>query len=147
MLKALGLGLLVLAATAGGAYADNRCGDEPIAPLIPTVAEMKAKTPAEAATSRHTAFLEVRKWQSDLQSYRNCLNAAVAEDKRKLGEAQRSDKPDKDKIEGIQKDMTSTGAAYDSSVDEEERIVNDFHGALVAYCARQDVDRSACPKT
>ncbi|MGD0192074.1 MAG: hypothetical protein ABSD74_15140 [Rhizomicrobium sp.] len=147
MLKAFGLGLFVLAATAGSAWADNMCGDEPIAPLIPTVSEMKLKTPTEAATSRHTAFLEVKKWQSDLQSYRNCLGAAQTADKRKIGEIQRSDKPDKDKIAGVQQDLTALGAAYDSSVDEEERIVNDFHAALVAYCVRPDVDRSACPKT
>jgi hypothetical protein len=146
MLKALGFGLLLLAASTGGAAADNMCGDDPIAPLIPSVADMKSKPPQEAASSRHSAFLEVRRWQGELKSYRQCLSATVSTDKRKLGEGQRSDKPDKTKLEKLQAEIEDTSRAFDSSVDEEESIVNDFHAAQVAYCTRSDVDRTPCPK-
>ena len=147
MLRALGFGLLALAASAGGAMAENMCGDEPIAPAIPSVADMNQKTPADAASARHSAFLDVVRWQNSLKSYRQCLDASVNTDKRQLGEAQRSDKPDKDKITRIGDEITAMGHLYDASVDDEERVVNDFHAALTAYCNRSDVDKSACPKT
>ncbi|HEY5046498.1 MAG TPA: hypothetical protein VII49_00570 [Rhizomicrobium sp.] len=146
MWKALGVGLIVLVASAGGAVAENKCGDEPIAPEIPGVADMKQKPPMDAATIRHGAFLEIRRWQGSLKSYRDCLVAMENTDKRLAGEAQRSDKPDADKIKSFQQEMSDAAHAFDASVDEEERTVNEFHAAQVAYCTRSDVDRSPCPK-
>jgi hypothetical protein len=147
MLKTLGAGLFLLVASAGCAAADNMCGDAPIPPAIPTAADMKSKTAADAAAARHQAFLDIKRWQGGLKSYRDCLNATVSTDKRDLGEAQRASKPDADKIKGLQQDMESANHAFDASVDDEERTVNDFHAAQVAYCARGDADRATCPKT
>ena len=146
MWKALGFGLLVVVASAGTAAADNMCGEEPIAPLIPTAADIKEKAPADAEAAKHTAFSDIRRWQGELKSYRDCLNATVQTDNRQIGEAARADKPDPDKVKKLQADVANENNAYDRSTDEEERIVNDFNAVSVAYCTRSDVDKSSCPK-
>jgi class 3 adenylate cyclase len=139
--------MAILALSAISAVAqDNMCSDQPIAPEIPSPAEMAAKSAADAASARHGAFMDIKRWQGQLKSYRDCLNATVDTDKRDLGEMQRSDKPDKDKMAKMQADITNSSHAWDASVDEEERVVNQFHAAQVAYCARTDVDRASCPK-
>jgi hypothetical protein len=137
----------LLMVSAGAAAAEEMCGDPPIAPVIPSAAEMRAKAPAEAATARHNAFADVRRWQGSLKSYRDCLNATIARDKRDAQENARSDKPDKNRIANWDADIEAVNRAYDASVDQEERVVNEFHAAQVAYCTRKDVDVSSCPKT
>lgn len=134
-------------ASAGAAAAEETCGDPPLAPVIPSAADMRARPPADAATARHNAFADVRSWQGSLKSYRDCLNATIAMDKRDAGESARSEKPDKDKILKWNAEIEAINHAYDVSVDQEERVVNDFHAAQVAYCTRKDVDVSTCPKT
>ena len=146
MLKAFGVGLLLLVASVSGAAADNMCGDEPIAPAIPAPAEIAKKSPVDAATAKHNAFQDIRRWQAELKTYRDCLDATTNTDKREVGEAQRSEKPDKDKIAGLQKEIAGASHAYDVTADDEEKVVNDFNALSVAYCSRADVDRSSCPK-
>lgn len=136
-----------LIASAGAAAAQEMCGDPPLAPVIPTAADIRARTPADAAAARHSAFADVRRWQGSLKSYRDCLDATISQDKRDAGESARSDKPDKDKIKKWNEEIVAINHAYDVSVDQEERVVNDFHAAQVAYCMRKDVDLSTCPKT
>src|SRR5579862_9802043 len=143
----IGLTLALLIASGGGAAAQQMCGDPPLAPVLPSATEMRAKSPADAARARHSAFADVRGWQGSLKSYRDCLNATVAMDKRTAGENARSDKPDKEKIANWKAEIDEANHAYDVSVDQEERVVNEFHAAQVAYCARKDVDVSTCPKT
>jgi hypothetical protein len=140
---------VLLLATTGAAAAQEMCGDPPIAPVIPSASEMRSKTPADAATSQHAAFADVRRWQGALRSYRDCLNATIATDKRQAEEVLRSDKQAKDQQSDIAKyngEIAASNHAYDVSVDQEERVVNDFHAALVAYCTRKDVDTAICPK-
>ena|SRR5947209_3950690 len=137
----------LLMASAAAAAAQEMCGDPPIAPVIPSAADVRARAPAEAAAERHSAFAEIRRWQGALKSYRDCLNATIATDKRDMSEAARSDKPDKDKIAKFGEEITASNHAFDASVDQEEKVVNEFHAAQVAYCARKDVDVSTCPKT
>lgn len=138
---------VALMLSGGGAVAQQMCGDPPIAPAIPSAADIRDKSAADAAAARHGAFMDIKRWQGSLKSYRECLNATVDSDKRLLGEAQRADKPDKNKITKLQQEITNSGHAWDTSVDDEERVVNEFHAVQVAYCTRTDVDRSACPKT
>lgn len=146
MLKAFGFGLLFMAASVSGAAAENMCSAEPIAPLIPTAAEMKQKAPAAAEAAKHQAFVDIRRWQGELKSFRDCLTATVQADNRQIGENSRSSKPDPDKIKSLQKEIEAVNHAYDASTDEEERTVNDFNAASVAYCTRNDVDKASCPK-
>lgn len=150
MSSRLRLVFVLLIASGGTAAAQEMCGDPPIAPVIPSAADIRAKTPADAAAARHAAFADVRRWQGELKSYRDCLNATVAGDKRQAEEVLRSDKEQKDKQKDIDKynvEIAASNHAYDASVDQEERVVNDFHAAQVAYCMRKDVDVSTCPKS
>jgi hypothetical protein len=146
MLKAFCVGVLLLVASASGAAADNMCGDEPIAPAIPGAADIAKKSPVDAAAAKHTAFQDIRRWQTELKTYRDCLDATSNTDKREVGEAQRSSKPDKDKIADLQKEIAGDSHAYDATTDDEEKVVNDFNALSVAYCSRADVDRTSCPK-
>ncbi len=146
MMKALSLGLFVLAVSASGAAADIMCGEEPIAPLITSVKDIQQKAPADAAAAKHQSFLDIKRWQYSLKSYRDCLNATVTDDKRKIGEAQRSDKPDKKKIDDLVQEVTIVVHAQDVSTDDEEAVVNEFNALSNAFCARTDVDRASCPK-
>jgi hypothetical protein len=140
--------IAVIVASAGPALAEGEsCGELPIAPAFPTVAEMQQKTPAAALAAKHSAFEDIKRWQQDLKSYRDCLDALTNSQKRDLQNAQAASKPDKDKIKGIQDAMTQTSHNYDVSVDTEEKMVNEYHAVQVAYCGRTDVDRSSCPKT
>lgn len=142
-----GIAFALLFASTCAAAAQEMCGDPPIAPVVPSAAELLAKSPADAAAARHSAFADVRRWQGALKSYRDCLTATIATDKRDAGEAVRSDKPDKDKIAKFNEEIAATNHAYDVSVDQEEKVVNEFHAAQVAYCTRKDVDVSTCPKS
>ncbi|HEY3778860.1 MAG TPA: hypothetical protein VGL35_12460 [Rhizomicrobium sp.] len=147
MLERLGLAGILLVVLTCGAAAQEMCGDSPIAPVIPAPADVRQKPAADANAAQHSAFLEIRKWQGALKSYRDCLNATVDTDKRDLGEAARDSKPDTKKMGKLEQEMTDSHHAWDASVDEEERLVNEFHAVQVAYCSRNDVDRSSCPKT
>jgi hypothetical protein len=147
MLRELGLASILIIAGVGAAGAQSNCGDPPIAPEIPGAVDIQSKSPADADAAQHGAFSDIRRWQGALKSYRDCLTATIDTDKRSLGEAARSDKPDKKKMDQLQQDITTSNQAYDSSVDQEEKVVNEFHAVQVAYCARNDVNRASCPKT
>jgi len=140
-------GFVLLLAATGAAAAQEMCGDPPIAPVIPSAEEIRAKTPTDAAAARHNAFADVRRWQGSLKSYRDCLNATIATDKRNASQMARTSKPDKDKIAKVNDEIVASNHAFDVSVDQEERVVNEFHAAQVAYCSRKDVDVSTCPKS
>jgi hypothetical protein len=143
----LRVALALLIASTCAAAAQEMCGDAPIAPVIPSAVEIRARTPADAAAARHNAFAEIRRWQGALKSYRDCLNATIATDKRNASEAAHSEKPDKDKIAKFNEEITASNHAFDASVDQEEKVVNEFHAVQVAYCTRKDVDRASCPKS
>jgi hypothetical protein len=146
MFRAFGVGLLLLVASSGGAAAQGVCGDNPIAPEIAAPADILQKSPADAAAAKHATFQDIKRWQGALKSYRDCINASISADNRKIGEAQRADKPDPDKIKGLQLDIQNASKAYQASTDNEERIVNDWNAMSTAYCTRTDVDKTSCPK-
>jgi hypothetical protein len=149
MLAKLSVTAFVVIAWASAAAAQDMCGDLPIGPVIPSSADIQQKSPADATAAQRGAFLDVKRWQAALKSYRDCLNATVDTDKRELGEAQRGggDKTDTKRIDKLTADLIGLGHAWDASVDEEERTVNQFHALQVAYCGRSDVNRASCPKT
>jgi hypothetical protein len=148
MLAKFSVTAFVVIAWAGSAAAQDMCGYLPIGPVIPSAADIQQKSPADAAAAQKGAFLDIKRWQAALKSYRDCLNATVDTDKRQLGEAQRGgDKTDTKNITKLQGELTDLQHAWDASVDEEERTVNQFHALQVAYCGRSDVNRASCPKT
>ena len=136
-----------LLASGVSAAAQDMCGDLPIAPDILSATEMHARPPAEALTAMRSAFSEMKRWQGDLKSFRDCLNASINTGSRDISEQQHSDKPDKDKIAKLQASLKKVNDLWNSSVDDEERIVNRFHAAQTAYCTRSEIDRAICPKT
>ncbi|HEX4079429.1 MAG TPA: hypothetical protein VHX61_11235 [Rhizomicrobium sp.] len=131
---------------ASAAAQDDMCGDLPIAPEMPTLADMQQKPPAEALAAKRAAFADIKRWQGALKTYRDCLDATVDTDNRQLGETQRSDKPDTKKIAKLRQNLVDLKNAWDASVDDEERVVNQWNAAGTAFCLRADVDRSTCPK-
>lgn len=139
--------LLAVLATGGSAAAQEMCSDLPIAPDILAPKEMSARPPMDANTAMRGAFSELKHWQGDLKSYRDCLTATINTDTRMISEQQHSDKPDPDKIAKMQAELKNVNDKWNASVDDEERVVNQFHAAQTAYCARSDVNRAVCPKT
>lgn len=128
---------------AGPAFAQS-CGSDPIAPALPTAAQINQKTPADAAAAKHDAFVEIKNWQADLKTYRDCLNNVGAENKRQISTLDPS--KDADKIKKLTDDATAASHQFDKSVDMEETVVNEFHAIQAAYCARPDTDKASCPK-
>lgn len=143
MVRRIVLGLLMLSGAATPALAEF-CGSPPIAPALASAADVKQKSAREAADAKHDAFVEIRNWQTDLKTYRACLVNIVNQNKRDL--ASLDPAKDADKIKSVQNNAKSANHAYDATVDMEERVVNEFHAIQAAYCARNDVDRSSCPK-
>jgi hypothetical protein len=147
MLKQLGFAA-VLSVMAAPAFADpGACGDEPIPPAIPSVADIGQRPPVDAQRAKHQAFSDIRTWQAALKDYRSCLDSDQSSVKRKVQDAQAQTKPDKDKIKALQDQMLADAKAYDHSTDTEEKTVNDFHALSVAYCSRSDTDKTSCPKS
>jgi hypothetical protein len=139
------LGVLALAFTAVSTSAlAQSCAGEPIAPAFASAADIQHANPAAAAAAKHDAFVEIRNWQRDLKTYRDCLTGLGRLDKRQL--AGLDPNKDADKIAGLQADAKAASREFDATVDMEERVVNEFHALQAAYCARSDVDKSSCPK-
>jgi hypothetical protein len=143
MLGKFSLVAAVLSLTATSALAQS-CGTMPVAPDMPTAAEIMQKSPADAATTRHNAFLDVKNWQADLKTWRDCLDQMSAQDKTHIQQADPS--KDTSKIAGWQADKTSNDNAYQQSANTEASVVSGFTAARTAYCSRKDVDLSTCPK-
>ncbi|HEY1961639.1 MAG TPA: hypothetical protein VGG69_04400 [Rhizomicrobium sp.] len=140
----LGLFAFALLGVAATPAIAQSCGSDPIAPAIPSVAEIKQKAPADAAASKHDAFVEIKNWQADLKTYRACLTNIGNGDKRQLSQLDAS--KDASKVKQLKDEAAGASHAFDESVDMEERVANEFHAIQTAYCARADVDRSSCPK-
>jgi hypothetical protein len=137
--------ILLIASASAVAAQENMCGDLPIGPLLPSPADIQKKSPADADAAQRDAFLDIKRWQGSLKTYRDCLNASADTDNREIGEAERSDKPDTKKIDKLHADSLNLSHAWDASVDEEEQVVNQFHALQTAYCSRGDVNGASCP--
>jgi hypothetical protein len=142
----LRIGILSLAMTGmacGPAFAQS-CGSAPIAPALPSVTQINQKSPADAGAAKHDAFIEIKRWQEELKTYRACMTSVNAQDKQQASQA--DPKKDADKIKRLQDEAVNATHEYDASVDMEERVANEFHAIQAAFCARPDTDKSSCPK-
>jgi len=145
MLVKTGLVLSFLLVSTMSGWAQNEtCGSVPIAPAIPAPGDLKAKSPTDAHATVHDAFVDIRNWQSDLKTWRACLDARTAADKRDA--AQADPKKDADKIKQLNDNVVQNGHDFDASVDNEEKVVNEFHALQAGYCMRTDIDKATCPK-
>ena len=143
MLLRASLVLFALSALHSVALAES-CGSAPIAPALASAAEIRQKSPADAAAAKHDAFVEIKNWQADLKTYRACLTNVSNEARREVSNLDPN--KDTDKITGLQQQSAAVTHQYDRTVDMEERVVNEFHAVQEAYCGRSDVNRSSCPK-
>lgn len=137
------VGLLV-GASVVPALAAETCGSMPIAPALPSGGDITKQAPAAAAAAKHDAFEDVKNWQRDLKTYRDCLTSLQNQDKQQM--TGKDPDKDKDKIKGLKDDIDAQSHAYDRTVDAEERMVNTWNALSTAYCGRSDVDKSTCPK-
>jgi len=133
-----------MAAVACGPARAQSCGSAPIAPALPSVAEINQKSPADAATAKHDGFIEIKNWQTELKTYRACITNLSSDDKKQIREA--DPKKDADKVKRLQDEAAAADHQYDATVDMEERVANEFHAIQAAFCARPDTDKSSCPK-
>ncbi len=139
------LGVLVVASMAMPAPAlAQSCAGEPIAPAFSSAADIQHASPVAAAAAKHDAFIEIKNWQRDLKTYRDCLTGITNMDKRQV--VGLDPNKDADKIARIQAEAKAATHEFDATVDMEEKVVNEFHAIQAAYCARNDVDKSSCPK-
>lgn len=148
MSRKFGYALAILLVSAAPALADvGTCGEEPVPPALPSASDIAAQAPADAAAAKHQGFLDVKAWQKSLKSYRDCLNATVAADKRDIAAAKASgDKKAADKVAALEADGESANTRYNHSVETEKSVVGDYVAMSNAYCSRSDVDQSTCPK-
>jgi len=134
-------GLMVLVAAPALAQS---CGSPPIAPAMPSAASIAQKTPAAAAAAKHDAFLDIKNWQADLKNYRACVQAQSSQAKAELAGVDKT--KDAAKVKRLNDEIAESDHQFDSTVNAEEEVVNDFHAIQVAYCKRTDVDLATCPK-
>ncbi|MGH6873150.1 MAG: hypothetical protein ACREHE_16770 [Rhizomicrobium sp.] len=125
-------------------WAQATCGTVPFAPAMPSQADMKSKPVADAETALHDAFTDIKNWQSDLKTYRACLDGQRASDKSQLAGLDKT--KDADTIKTLTDQIKTSDVLYDKSVDQEESVVNEFHAAQNSYCQRSDANKSKCPK-
>jgi 5'-3' exonuclease len=135
---------LAMTGMAGGPALAQSCGSAPIAPALPSVTQINQKSPADAGAAKHDAFIEIKRWQDELKTYRACMTNVSTQDKQKMSQA--DPKKDADKIKSMQDEIANANHEYDASVDMEERVANEFHAVQAAFCARPDTDKSSCPK-
>ncbi|HTQ13515.1 MAG TPA: hypothetical protein VMH86_06540 [Rhizomicrobium sp.] len=126
------------------AMAQESCGSAPFAPAMPSAGDMKTKSVADAETALHDAFLDIRNWQGDLKTYRGCLTGEG--DSAKAQMTGLDPVKDQQKIAQLKDEKAAADKAFDSTVDQEEKVVNEYHAAQTAYCGRPDANRSKCPK-
>jgi hypothetical protein len=140
-----GLALCVLLLSAAPAFAQSGgCGSVPFAPAMPTPADMKSKSAADAKAALHDAFADIKNWQGDLKTFRACLDGQGSQAKNALVGLDKT--KDADKIKELKDQKQAADKQFDSSVDQEEGVVNEFHAAQASYCMRADSDKTVCPK-
>lgn len=137
------LASVALCAAATPALAQS-CGSAPIAPVIPSVADVARKPAAESTAAKHDAFVEIKNWQADLKTYRACVTNLINQDKQQLTKVDREKKPEM--YNHLRDEIAAADRGYNDSVNMEETVVNEFHAVQAAYCARTDIDKSSCPK-
>lgn len=135
---------LLVGASVVPALAVDSCGSMPIAPAFPSPADITKQAAPAAAAAKHDAFEDIKNWQRDLKTYRDCLQSLSDQDKVQM--QGKDPKKDEDKIKHLKDDIDAQSHGYDQTVDAEERMVNQWNALSTAYCARSDVDKSTCPK-
>jgi hypothetical protein len=134
----VGLGVLALAMLSSPAFADDKCSPAPVGPVVPTAAEITAMDIPAAQAKLNGVFADLHVYQSQLKTYRACLNSAMAADQSKVNSAGAQ------KDASIKKDAQEEYAAYaqnyNTSVDAEKAVADQINQAAKAHCARDTSD-------
>jgi hypothetical protein len=136
--------LLVSTAPVWAQSSSSACGSVPFAPAIPSPSDMKAKSAADDVTALHDSVMDIKNWQSDLKTYRACLDGQGNEAKNELVGLDKT--KDADKIAQLKDQRVQSDKLFNDSVDQEEKVVNQYNAARAAYCMRPDSDKNKCPK-
>ncbi len=105
------------------------CGSAPIAPAIPTASSVAGKPGEEATKIKHDAFVQVKAYQGTLKPFRECLMKQTADVKAET-EAAKDDAAKK----AAQSKMGDMQKAYDKTVDDETKTVQDYVALQTAVC-------------
>jgi hypothetical protein len=144
--KKLGLALSILLVSSAPAWAEISCGSIPFGPAMPSPADMKTKSVGDAETALHDAFADIKNWQNDLKTFRDCTDKVGSQTKAAMAGLDKNKPDDKDKLRDLQDQKTEADHLYNQSIDEEEKVVNGFHAAQASYCLRADANKAKCPK-
>jgi hypothetical protein len=142
--KKLGLALSILLVSTAPAWAQMSCGSIPFAPAMPAPADMKTKSVGDAETALHDAFSDIKNWQNDLKTFRACTDSVGSQSQTAMAGLDKT--KDADKIKELKEQKGQADHLYNQSIDQEEKVVNEFHEAQAAYCMRADATKSKCPK-
>jgi hypothetical protein len=138
MFVRVGLAAAALALLSSPAFAAGQCSPAPVGPVVPTAAEITAMDIPAAQTKLNSVFADLHVYQSQLKTYRACLNSAMAADQNKVNSAGAQ------KDAGIKKDAQEEYAQYaqdfNSSVDAEKSVADQINQAAKAHCARDTSD-------
>lgn len=141
MLKRILLVGAVLAFT-GPALAQS-CGTAPIPPEIPGVNSISGKTTDDAHNIVLGSVKNVKTYQGQLSTYRECLQNQANAQKQVAADAKTAG--EKAKADAATAEMTSLQAAYDKTIDVETQMVTDWQNLHNAYCKMGD-GLAGCPK-
>jgi hypothetical protein len=139
MLARVCLAVLALAAVSSPAFAAGQCNSTaPMAPVIPSVAEITAGTVEQGQAKLNNVFTDLHIYQKQLQGYRDCLKAAETADKADGMKAMGQKNAD-----GVTKANAAAAAdvaAYNATVDGEQKVADAINADVKAHCARDHSD-------
>jgi len=134
----VGLGALVLAMLSTPAFAAGQCGSAPVGPVVPTGDEITAMSIPDAQTKLNGVFADLHVYQSQLKTYRACLNTAMAQDQSKVNST--GAQKDQGIKKAAQDEYTAYAQAYNTSIDAEKTLADQINTAAKAHCARDTSD-------
>jgi hypothetical protein len=120
------------------AYADQCDASTPMAPAVPSPAEITAMSIPDAQTRLNSVFKDLHIYQAQLKDYRACLNAAMAQDQDKVNSAPAQKDPQVKKA--AQDEYAAYSAKFNATVDSEQALASSINADTKAHCARDTSD-------
>jgi hypothetical protein len=105
------------------------CGSAPIAPAIPGASAVAGKPGEEATKIKHDAFVQVKAYQGTLKPFRECLIKQTSDVK-----AEAENGKDDSAKKAAQAKMADLQKAYDKTVDDETKTVQEYVALQTAVC-------------
>jgi hypothetical protein len=109
-----------------------------MSPVIPSAADIAAGSIAEGQAKLNNVFSDLHIYQKQLKGYRDCLKSAESADRSAAAQAQ--SQRDSDRVTSANKAVELDVAAYNSTVDAEQKIADAINADVKAHCARDHSD-------